>query len=419
MATASLRPHATAQIKAGVLTHTSQQAMDEMVAVLKRRFGKMRNIALQHINTVVNKLLEGALHKMDVNSLDEFKQATAGKTRYSVRHMFDKPLQRRPGNKRPYGKQREIKHKTLKLADLSPTQYWLKPSVVIDYATKGENPSKGQSEDKPIHVVGTKKGDYLVSDGHHRVAAARLRGEKTIDALVFPRWATDEEIAAKKVAVAAGQVAKADNYDDVLNDLMQMLQDEFAAVPGDVEPLLQSASLSGLSQGVIAIDVTDTGLLNEVNTTAQEWATGRAAEMVGMKYTDEGELVPNPTAKWRITDTTRNKLQTVIEEAFAEQSSMADIATAIDETGIFDTARAEMIARTEISRAQVMGNLEMWMQSGAVTQVNWLVSEEAPCDECQELADGSPYDIGDTPVPIDDSHPNCMCILAAVVEEEQ
>lgn len=418
MATASLRPHATAHIKAGVLTHSSQQAMTDMKAALKRRFDKMRTLAAAYINTAVHKLLEGALAKMDVHTLEEFKQATAGKTRYSVNHLFSKPLQRRPGNKRPYGKHSEIKSKTLKLKDLSPTQFWLKPQVVIDYATVGENPSKGQTEDKPIHVVGTKKGEYLVSDGHHRVAAALLNGEKTIDAVVFPRWATDDEIAAKKVALAVGRVAKADSYDDVVNDIMEALKDEFASVPGDVEPMLQSASLSGLSQGVIAIDVTDTGLLNEVNTTAQEWATGRAAELVGMKYDDEGNLVPNPAARWRITDTTRNKLQGIVEEAFAEQSSMADIAAAIDEAGIFNSARAEMIARTEISRAQVMGNLEMWIQSGAVSQVNWLVSEEAPCDECMELADGSPYDIGDAPVPIDDSHPNCMCILAAVVEEE-
>lgn len=34
-----------------------------------------------------------------------------------------------------------------------------------------------------------------------------------------------------------------------------------------------------------------------------------AAEMVGMKYDAEGNLVPNPSAKWAISETTRDELR--------------------------------------------------------------------------------------------------------------
>ena len=422
-AAAVVRPHAHMQIHTGKLTHTSQEAKVAFEHTLLRRFNAMRNVVTQRIHAAVNKALSaGALAKMDVTTLEEFKRATAGKSRYSVNHLFDKPVQIRPGGKKPYGKRSEIYDAVLDIADLTPTQHWLKPEIVIEYARDSKNGHTDQPLDRPVHVV--KSGvDWLLSDGHHRSAADRLRGKTTVQATVFPRWASDAEIErnnAKKANVAAryavGRLAKVDDYSDLVDEIMTALQDDFTSLGGDAEAFLQQAALSGLTQGVIAIDVSDTSLLSDVNTTAKDWAADRAAEMVGRKYDAAGNLIDNPNARWAITGTTRDKIQEIVTDAFAEPSTMADIAARIDDSGVFSAARVEMIARAEISRAQLMGNFELWLKSGVVDEYDWLISQDNPCDDCQEIADSGPYAMGEGPLPIDDSHPNCECIIVAAVQ---
>lgn len=404
------------RIETGVLTHSSQEAKSQMQRELTRAFGKMRTAAIGEIHAAVTKVLDADLAKAEVETTEAFEHATKGKTRYSVNHVFDQHLELRPRGQRPYGKKSQIKEKTLKLADLIPTQYWVKPARVMHYV---EHPT-----DKPVHVVHL-DGKDLLSDGHHRAVARRLAGHSTIQALVFPRWASEEEIEAGKqgkagtaegtAKVLVGELGKADDYDDIVNQIMEALGEQFETIPSDVEPLLSQAAASGLTQGVLSIDISDTDLLSDVNQGAKDWAHDRAAELVGMSYDADGELVDNPDSKWAITDTTRNKLQSIVEDAFAGASDVTEIAQAIDDAGIFAPARAEMIAKTEISRAQVLGNFSLWKRSGLVDQVDWITAGD-PCDVCSEIEAGSPYPIEEAPMPIDDSHPNCMCILSAATQ---
>jgi hypothetical protein len=96
-----------------------------------------------------------------------------------------------------------------------------------------------------------------------------------------------------------------------------------------------------------------------------------------------------------------------LEAGWTTQQTAKALDTIID-----DPQQALVIAQTEMSRAVSIATRDNYESSG-VEQVEWLVAEG--CDDCQENADASPINIGDT-FPSGDSeppaHPNCMCALA-------
>ncbi len=215
-------------------------------------------------------------------------------------------------------------------------------------------------------------------------------------------------------ALSEQKLAKATRKEDaVADDVMQALYAEFAELAKKLKQPLTDATFSGLKEAVPQIDIDDADMLSDANDAAQAWAENRAAELVGMKWVD-GELVENPNAKWAISDTIREKLKSILADAFGKETNLDDIISAVQEAGEFSDYRAEMIARTEVSRAQIQGNLSLWKESGLVESYDWLMSEdEDVCEECQDLADGGPYEFGNGPIPIDDSHPNCRCVIAS------
>lgn len=151
---------------------------------------------------------------------------------------------------------------------------------------------------------------------------------------------------------------------------------------------------------------------------AEAWAKDRAAEMVGMKVVD-GELVQNPNAQWQITDGTREWLRGLTETAIDEGWSAQQMAGAIADDYAFSSERAEMIARTEIARADIAGSVEGWKASGIVSEKEWLVGAEC-CDECQDMNGkkaliDEPFEDGKN-VPL---HPHCRCDLLPVIDDEK
>lgn len=105
-------------------------------------------------------------------------------------------------------------------------------------------------------------------------------------------------------------------------------------------------------------------------------------------------------------------LATSLEKGFSAKQTAQMIDAVID-----DPEAAMMIARTETARAVSVATRDSYERAG-VEQVEWLVAEG--CDDCQENADASPIDIGDT-FPSGDSeppaHPNCECALAAYYDD--
>jgi hypothetical protein len=161
------------------------------------------------------------------------------------------------------------------------------------------------------------------------------------------------------------------------------------------------------------------GIFDQANDRAVEYAEARGAEMVGMKWVD-GELVENPDAEWVITETTRDTLNQLIQDAFEEGKTPEELAQAIEDSEDFSIDRARNIARTELADAQSAGELEAMKESGVVTGKRWLIGGDS-CDICQENADAGTIDLGEDFPSGDDAptaHNHCVCALAYSVEGE-
>lgn len=186
---------------------------------------------------------------------------------------------------------------------------------------------------------------------------------------------------------------------------------EWESVVHDVEDDLEDAAEESGLEALLAIKMSNADMISVVNEIAADFASRRAAEMVGMKYDEDGALVENPDAKWAISDTTRDDLRDLIEQAFKQEAPIADLAQSIMEAGTFSAARAKMIADTEVQWAQARSSVETWQHSGLVIKTDWQVSNLDPCVVCLAFSEGGPYPLKTTPIPVEDSHPHCHCVL--------
>ena len=210
--------------------------------------------------------------------------------------------------------------------------------------------------------------------------------------------------------------------DEIADAIYTSLESEWSTLPAQLRPQLEAAMLSGIADAMIDIQISDANLISSSNAVAAEYASKRAAEMVGMAYDAEGNLIPNPNAEWVISETTRKEIRQIVTDAFLEETNKADIADAIlvalgnesNEDGIFSEGRANMIASTEVANAQVGGNWTVWQKSGIVLKVKWLTSEDDNvCEICAgndnfEVEFGQPFPSGDLRPT---AHPRCQCIL--------
>ncbi len=178
-----------------------------------------------------------------------------------------------------------------------------------------------------------------------------------------------------------------------------------------------AAGDAGIRRANTQLQVVDHAAIVKSQELARAYAHDRAAEMVGMKWVN-GDLVQNPNAQWVISDTTRDEIRGLVEDAFADETKLSDLVDQIKESGAFSEARAELIATTEVANAQSKANYNVWGQTGVVETVRWMVSSlHVCCDECDdnEAAGVQPFGHGfpsgdDSPP----AHPNCRCYLMAV-----
>lgn len=216
-------------------------------------------------------------------------------------------------------------------------------------------------------------------------------------------------------------IAAAGRRDREALDALEM-REEWDALISLVEvpltDMAQDGALSALEQLLATGD--DIKVLAGDKATA--WAQARAAEMVGMKRNALGELVPNPNAKWRIDDSTRDMLRTTVETALAEGQSADEMAASIMDSTAFSAERAEMIARTEIAKADSAGAMEGYRASGLVAGKTWSTSDdEDVSDECRECEAQGVISLDDTFANGEDTspgHPNCRCTVLPVLTDE-
>ena len=210
--------------------------------------------------------------------------------------------------------------------------------------------------------------------------------------------------------------------DDAGDEADEIDLGDFIAMIDITAPKLQQIADESGQSGLIQMGVHNNGdLVNQVNRYALDYAQNRSAEMVGMSYDDDGNLIPNPDAEWAITDSTRDGIQSVLEQLYAGEITHDEVPQAIKDAGIFDDARAEMIARTEISMANAHGSLNSYHSArklGVKVMKAWEPDPEA-CPICEENGDAGAIDLDDTFPSGDDAptaHPNCECVLVPVVD---
>ena len=227
---------------------------------------------------------------------------------------------------------------------------------------------------------------------------------------------TGNQIAAKILGFA--KVTKADDEEtfdpQALLDIV--LPIDWAPLLQKLGPYMDEIAVQAAVKALRGVGVSDANIISFVNQAASDWASDRAAEMVGMRRLANGDLIENPDARWAISETTRDDIRELVTNAFLEKSSLRDLAKQVQEAGTFAPSRAKMIARTESKRAQTQGNITGWRESKVVGQVEWILSNDHDHDdECDDYADNGPFDLEDAPdCP---AHPNCNCILSAILSD--
>lgn len=196
----------------------------------------------------------------------------------------------------------------------------------------------------------------------------------------------------------------------------------FESLSKKVKPIIEAAykdaGHDALGRVAVAVKAAkyDPDAFNQVDTNAASFAADRAAEMVGMRVVGD-KLVPNPNAEWRIDEATRDGIRTAVQAAVEGHLPVKDLRQGLVEAYGFSSARAQMIAQTEMNRAHGEGALAGYKASGVELKV-WIAAPDS-CDECVENEDEGPIPIdekfqsGDE---TDPAHPNCTCTIAAFSE---
>lgn len=221
---------------------------------------------------------------------------------------------------------------------------------------------------------------------------------------------------------ALGQTEKAGPYKAVLALIEQINREGWLAVMGKLGDELLQVAVDGGLEALIQLGIEDSAdeMLKLVNEDAVKWSKRHAAELVGMKWVKD-KLVPNPNAKWRIDEATREGLNKLVTMAENEGWANDRLAAEIGESYAFSRERAMTIARTETANADIQGNMIAYEKSGLVEKKAWLVAQSDFCPICAGNADDgevefdAPFQSGVFHPP---AHPNCRCDVIPILKEK-
>lgn len=222
-----------------------------------------------------------------------------------------------------------------------------------------------------------------------------------------------------KVAKAAGHEK---TPDDIARD---------ADLSAFEEVIFDTATALGVSAEAVATEVlarigVDSGdaLVNVVNERAVEQARQIAANMVGMRWNADGELVQAARAEYRIDEATRNMIRKIVADGLEENIGNSAIADNIEGAAAFSAERAALIAHTEIAIVNSMASLLSYKGArddlGLNIKKEWLLGEH-PCEICIANNEQGAIDLDDAFQSGDDAppaHPNCECAVSPVLDDE-
>lgn len=286
----------------------------------------------------------------------------------------------------------------------------------------GDN-TGGNPDNNPDNKAKASAKEALAKAGKPQLAA--INRERAVVAEATKRIAGHIERALKDIAGKAldsvGVTVKSGVEPALLAMLGKINSQGWLAITGVMADELAKVASDGGLEAIIQLGIEDDvdAMLDLVNERAVKWAKSHAAELVGMKWVDD-ELVPNPDAKWRIDEATRDGLAKLVTQAEAEGWSNDALAKAISESYSFSAERAMLIARTETANADVWGNMAAYEASGVVDRKRWLVAQSDFCPVCAgngddgEIGFDAPFTSGVFHPP---AHPNCRCDVVPVLAE--
>lgn len=269
----------------------------------------------------------------------------------------------------------------------------------------------GVGDDYVPETAPPPEGTYVSPD---RDTAARSERQMR---LAFTRYlrSLGREVSTQAADLLRDKgLAKADPSEEDVNAIINSLTTiSFADMQSDVFELIQSvyASAGTEALGQIGVDVTE-DLVNVVNQSAVSWAERHAADLVGVSK--------NPV--YALTDSTRDMLRATITKGLRDNLSAEGIADEIMNSHAFSADRAEIIAMTEIRRANSMGAVEGYKEAedmGITVKKRWHNMETA-CPICTTNGAAGPIDLSENFPSGDGSppgHPNCRCVIVPEVEE--
>jgi len=293
--------------------------------------------------------------------------------------------------------------------------------MIADAMPKPEPAPGGNTGGKKNSKI-AKRGRAVIDPGHE--TPARHHAKTRLESALNKVFRRQKDKAVDEAQRLIQKVAKAEDEKSsrsIADEIYAAIESDFASLPAEARAALEQAALSGVNDAWLQIEITDSDLIRGQGEEAAEYAAERAAEMVGMKYNSAGELVANPSAKWAISETTRDRLREIIKNAMTEDNPYGTVITQLRDADIFSEARANMIARTEVANAQVQANYRAWKASGLVPKMRWMAFGPDPCPKClmndnkvREM--GVKFPSGDL-MPL--VHPHCFCQLEAVLGENK
>lgn len=149
----------------------------------------------------------------------------------------------------------------------------------------------------------------------------------------------------------------------------------WAVLGDDMIPVLANVHKDGSLQAIQTVGV-DAGkdYFSQASKDAGDFAAKRAAELVGTKA---------EKADAELLSATRDKVKPMVIQALQEGWSKKKLADNLRGSAAFSAQRANLIAQTEVARADGIGSMDGYRKSGVVQGKVWLLSgdHDVP-DEC-------------------------------------
>ena len=226
-------------------------------------------------------------------------------------------------------------------------------------------------------------------------------------------YAYARAVIDQKAAMQADSEILAYSIDVIINqDAANQQDQQFIKVVFDTMATVMAEGAKSLE--------TEVGLpigLSSTSSIIQELTTKQLANLVGMRVTKDGSIIPNPRPEYNISETTRSKIAQSIKTSIQLGENQFEASKRLQSV-IADADRADMIAYTETVRAYAEGRSTYARQSGA-TMKQW--SDNHATDICADNTSEGPIPISEDFVsgdPNEPAHPNCRCIVTYLYPDE-